>query len=362
MSFYSDDTGSYSYDVHEIGVGRTVTHTTGRFYVYVDGKQLYGVQSLRFEEMRDAAGDMRSRDIPSAEVRFVENSCCLPTWWSRSVVVPLDTEVRENSTGTFRDTWVDLPTHFNLFAGRYPAKPKGALTMSGVVGYSYQAETLCPTCTLKAMRANGIKVQKGKPHEGAIRRAAQNLGIDFDDEHSYDSGDFPTPVTEQQCETELTEVPSDKTGTRHAISDERCTGDGCGKWLVLGEKSPSEAALTRYVRDSYELPHALAKTVAGELRRWGLSHPEFIKEENARQAATMFPHDFATVDFRGNSQQVVMFPTPQADGDVCFYCEMLWEEHMFTCDTCGIDIPALTPHRHQVPTKGQCKHPLIPAP
>ncbi|MFD4949173.1 hypothetical protein ACFWNT_43480 [Streptomyces sp. NPDC058409] len=126
MSFYSDDTGSYSYDIHEIGVGRTVTHTTGRFYVYVDGKQLYGVQSLRFEEMRDEARTMHGRDIAGAEVRFVENSRCLPTWWSRSVVVPLDTEVRENSTGTFRDTWVDLPTHFNLFAGRYPAKHTGA--------------------------------------------------------------------------------------------------------------------------------------------------------------------------------------------------------------------------------------------
>ncbi|MGW1784921.1 hypothetical protein ACWCQQ_38325 [Streptomyces sp. NPDC002143] len=121
MSFYNDDTGSYSYDVHEIGVGRTVTHTTGRFYVYADGKQLYGVQSLRFEEMRDAAREMHGRDkpIPSAEVRFVENSRCLPTWWSRSAVVPLDTEIREHVAHAHRDTWIDLATHFNLFAGRY---------------------------------------------------------------------------------------------------------------------------------------------------------------------------------------------------------------------------------------------------
>ncbi|MFJ3270951.1 hypothetical protein [Streptomyces sp. NPDC086776] len=222
--------------------------------------------------------------------------------------------------------------------------------IGGVVGYSYTAETLCPSCTIKGMRANGIKVQAGKPHEDAIRRAAEKIGIDFDDEASYDNGDFPKTVTEQMAETELTEVPD---GAPGCISDERC--DGCGKWLILGEKSPSEAALTRYVRDSYELPHALARQVAGELRSWGLSHPEFIKEENARQAAAMFPHDFACVEFRGNPQRVVMFSTPQSDGDTCFYCEQPWEKHEFTCGTCGIDIPATDLHRHEIPIKGQLK-------
>ncbi|MEU2990064.1 hypothetical protein [Streptomyces sp. NPDC001758] len=119
MEFYKDETGWYSYDVYEIGVSHTVTHATGRFYVYVEGRQLFGVQSPRFEEMRDAAREMHGRDIPSAEVRFVENSRCLPIWWSRSVVVPLDTEVRERAGRTYRDTWIDIPEYFNLFAGRY---------------------------------------------------------------------------------------------------------------------------------------------------------------------------------------------------------------------------------------------------
>ncbi|MEU9599765.1 hypothetical protein AB0E06_23495 [Streptomyces sp. NPDC048109] len=119
-SFYvGDDQRYYGTEVYEIGVGHTVTHTTGRFYIYVEGKKLYGVQSLRFEEMRDEARAMHERDIPSAEVRFVENSRHLSTSWSRSVVVPLDTEVRERVTRTYRDTWVDLSTHFNLFAGRH---------------------------------------------------------------------------------------------------------------------------------------------------------------------------------------------------------------------------------------------------
>ncbi|MFD7661282.1 hypothetical protein [Streptomyces sp. NPDC059788] len=119
MNFYSDHTGYYSCDIYEIGVARTVAHTPGRFYVYVEGKQLYGIQSLRFEEMRDQARAMHARGIPSAEVRFVENSRHLPTWWSRSVVVPLDIEIRERIADNVRDTWIDLLTHFNLFAGRY---------------------------------------------------------------------------------------------------------------------------------------------------------------------------------------------------------------------------------------------------
>ncbi|WP_329271827.1 hypothetical protein [Streptomyces sp. NBC_01451] len=118
--FYRDDQGYYGTDVYEIGVGHTVTHTNGRYYVYVEGKKLYGVQSMRFEEMRDAAREMHGRDIPTAQVRFVENSRFLKNIsWSRSAVVPLDTEVREHVTRTHRDTWVDIPTHFNLFAGRH---------------------------------------------------------------------------------------------------------------------------------------------------------------------------------------------------------------------------------------------------
>lgn len=229
--------------------------------------------------------------------------------------------------------------------------------IGGAVGYTYQAENLCPSCTLKAMRANGIRVQKGKAHENAIRRAAQNLDIDFNDQHTYDSDDFPKPFTEQQCETELTEVPDGEPGTRHAISDERCTGYKCGKWLVLGEKSPTEAGLTRWVRDEYELPQALARETAGKLREWGLSHREFIKEENVREAAAIFPHGYAAVVDIGHGRAVhhALAPTPDYDGEPCVYCGQPWEKHRFECDTCGIDVPADVPHTHQVQVKGQMK-------
>lgn len=226
-----------------------------------------------------------------------------------------------------------------------------------VVGYSYQAENLCPSCTLKAMRANGLAVQRGKAHEEAIRRAAQKLNIDFDNQHAYDSGDFPRPITKQQCETE---VPDSEPGVRHAIQDERCTGDKCGKWLVLGEKSPTEAGLIRWVRDEYELPQALARATAGKLRKWGLSHPEFITEDNVREATSGVPHDYATVHTVGNPQRTVLLATPECDGDPCFYCEQPWEKHVFTCETCGCDVPADSRHAHQVQVQGQRKLPVAP--
>ncbi|MGW3153774.1 hypothetical protein [Streptomyces sp. NPDC001089] len=220
-----------------------------------------------------------------------------------------------------------------------------------IVGYSYAAENLCPPCTTRAMRASGIVVPRGRSHEDAIRAAAEKLGIDFEDQRSYDSAKFPKPVTDQQCVTELNELPDGRGGN---IADERCTGDKCGKWLKLGEKSPTENGLARWVRDTYELPQALARDIAGELRRWGLSHPEFISEDDVREAGRMFPHDYATVHF-SNQSGLGLMPTPEYDGDKCFYCEAPWEEHLFTCGTCGIDVPADKPHTHQRQIKGQIK-------
>lgn len=225
--------------------------------------------------------------------------------------------------------------------------------IGGVVGYTYQAEMLCPSCTIKTMRASGIKVQRGKPHEDAIRRAAQNLNIDFDDEHSYDSDRFPKTVTQQMCETELTELPD---GEHGVISDERCTGDKCGKWLVLKERSPTEARLTAWARDTYELPQALARGVSATLREWGLSHPEFISEDNVRQAAAQYPHDWVSYRFKDTAgTQTVAIHTPDYDGATCMHCDKPWEMHLLTCDTCAIDVPADVPHSHQVQVKGQIK-------
>lgn len=219
-----------------------------------------------------------------------------------------------------------------------------------VVGYTYGDDNLCPSCTVGRMRANGIKVARSSEHEEAIRRAAERVGTDFSDDQSYDSSDFPKAITSQQARTELTELPG---GERGEIQDEKC--DGCGKWMKLGEKSPTEAGLTRWVRDDYELPQALAREIARKLREWGLSHPEFISEDNVRQAAAMFPHDYATVHAEGNPQRIELRRTPEYDDAPCFYCEEPYEKHTFVCETCGIHVPADIKHSHQVPVKGQLK-------
>ncbi|MER6367084.1 hypothetical protein ABT255_01670 [Streptomyces mirabilis] len=220
----------------------------------------------------------------------------------------------------------------------------------GVVGYTYADGNLCPSCTIGRMRANGIKVARSSDHEEAIRRAADQVGVDYSDERSYDSSDFPKTITSQQARTELTELPD---GERGEIEDEKC--DRCGKWMKLGEKSPTEAGLTRWVRDDYELPQALAREIARKLREWGLSHPEFITEDNVRQAAAMFPHDYVTVHAEGNPQRIVLMSMPQYDNDPCFYCEQPWEKHTFACTTCGNHVPADAPHRHEVQGNGQIK-------
>ncbi|MGW6604843.1 hypothetical protein [Streptomyces sp. NPDC055036] len=221
-----------------------------------------------------------------------------------------------------------------------------------VVGYTYLDENLCPACTLKAMRANGIKVRRGKSYEEAIRLAAQDLNIDFEDQDPYDSGDFPKPVTDQKCETKLTEVDSEA-GVRLAIPDERCTRGKCGKWLVLGEKSPTEGGLTRWVRDEYELPQALARDIAGKLREWGLSHPEFITEDDIREAAVLFPHDYVTVC--NALQGIKLRRTPEYDEAPCFYCSKPWERQIFICEVCGANVPADFKHAHEIQVRGQIK-------
>ncbi|MFG2525317.1 hypothetical protein [Streptomyces sp. NPDC048527] len=48
-------------------------------------------------------------------------------------------------------------------------------------------------------------------------------------------------------------------------------------------------------------------------------------------------------------------PTPEYDGDRCFYCERPWEKPEFVCDTCRETVPADRPHTHQPRVKGQIK-------
>ncbi|MFD7537441.1 hypothetical protein [Streptomyces sp. NPDC059819] len=191
-----------------------------------------------------------------------------------------------------------------------------------VVGYQYAVDNLCPACTIGRLRANGIKVARGRDHEEAVRRAAEQVGIDFSDEHTYDSSSFPKAITSQMARTELIELPNGEPGE---IADERC--DRCGKWLRLGEKSPTKAGLTRWVRDEHELPQALAREIAETLREWGLSHPAFIDESNVKEAAAQHPHawlSYRFVDYPSSTETKPIHEPDDTD-DECLYCGQAWQ-------------------------------------
>lgn len=66
-----------------------------------------------------------------------------------------------------------------------------------IVGYTYKADLYCPKCILAVMW-NGSTVERAKYEsqdaEDSLEVVADALGIDRDDESSFDSGKFPKVV------------------------------------------------------------------------------------------------------------------------------------------------------------------------
>lgn len=60
-----------------------------------------------------------------------------------------------------------------------------------VVAYTYKAETLCLDCTYGATLADW---DPWRGPESELDRLAEMLGIDREDEHTYDSDEFPKVV------------------------------------------------------------------------------------------------------------------------------------------------------------------------
>jgi len=76
-----------------------------------------------------------------------------------------------------------------------------------VVGYTYQAETLCPACTLSALPMGDgetfdgwYEVDGNMSPEDNLSELAAAFGIDRMDESSYDSGDFPKVIFSSDSE------------------------------------------------------------------------------------------------------------------------------------------------------------------
>lgn len=80
-----------------------------------------------------------------------------------------------------------------------------------IVGYTYAADNYCPDCmrtiAAYALAGPGEAAFMGRPTDGDnteefLDRWAAREGVDREDEHSFDSGDFPKTITTQQLDDE----------------------------------------------------------------------------------------------------------------------------------------------------------------
>lgn len=86
--------------------------------------------------------------------------------------------------------------------------------MTDIVAYTYSAEELCPNCTVTKLGGTPTDIRVAGSVEALLDRTATTLGIDREDERSFDSGDFPKVVFADQIDED----------------HNRC--DSCGKELI----------------------------------------------------------------------------------------------------------------------------------
>lgn len=64
-----------------------------------------------------------------------------------------------------------------------------------IVAYTYQAEILCPTCTVRAYAGDEFTLVPGSwSTEQYLDFCAESIQLDREDERSFDSDDFPKVV------------------------------------------------------------------------------------------------------------------------------------------------------------------------
>ena len=64
-----------------------------------------------------------------------------------------------------------------------------------IVGYTYKAENLCPSCTIDAVVGSKQDGMSGRAVEIALDRIAPLAGVlDRYNEHSFDSDEFPKVI------------------------------------------------------------------------------------------------------------------------------------------------------------------------
>jgi hypothetical protein len=73
-----------------------------------------------------------------------------------------------------------------------------------IVAYTFQAETLCPACVLDRI-PEARELSDNSPAmdtEAVLHAVAVSHGIDWEDEYSYDSDEFPKVIFASQIEDE----------------------------------------------------------------------------------------------------------------------------------------------------------------
>ncbi|KLI09380.1 MULTISPECIES: hypothetical protein [Mycobacteriaceae] len=89
------------------------------------------------------------------------------------------------------------------------------MASTDIVGYTFQAENLCPTCMRdKVITWGRFDPESTASTESLLADLAKVVGVDHMNERTYDSGDFPKVVFDSQVED----------------SEERC--GGCHEPLI----------------------------------------------------------------------------------------------------------------------------------
>ena len=67
-------------------------------------------------------------------------------------------------------------------------------------GYVFQCSIYCPSCMIEILieRGDAAPAARGMISVEVLEQISHAAGVDFDDEYSYDSDEFPKVVTNEQ--------------------------------------------------------------------------------------------------------------------------------------------------------------------
>lgn len=98
-----------------------------------------------------------------------------------------------------------------------------------VIAYTYRADHWHPECVIAALWLEGraSRAAFDMDSESVLAQVAGAEGIDHEDEHSYDSGEFPKAVL---ADTGLSELHDDTCGgcLRPIVERDECWCESCG--------------------------------------------------------------------------------------------------------------------------------------